>query len=335
MMPEEFKYKEILKFTLKLNTLRLPSQTKETHKAYNHVKEQGKKVYYCKVVKEDIPYFRFLAGHAHCLKLDNKYFGKFAKFTSILENNAPLSNCTWLRRCMQGQLNFYLSSTFITIHGIDNLDASEVLRNTTSGKQIIKVSLRDMLYCLTLESESPLFLQLSQRPSGEVDAVIPNTLEAETKAEHISHHVAAWCINYWKDTNPGGSSFFKKLASKAFCQVLLHEVSNCSWDSVTQTVTLPHVQSEMAAVAEFEDQDWVQEIFQATSKPTAAKAYVDPNVAFPFQDNFSAGTIHGTNVRTANSTNQQAASNKSDEEGFIKILDDKDEDDVSVLTTKT
>ncbi len=45
--------------------------------------------------------------------------------------------------------------------------------------------------------------------------------------------------------------------------------------------------------------------------------------------------IHGANSRTANSTDQQAASNKSDEEGVIEILDNKDEDDVSILTTKT
>jgi hypothetical protein len=183
MMPEEFEHKEIPKFTLKLNAPRLPSQTKGAHKAYDHAKEQGKKAYHCEVAKEDVPYFCFLAGHAHHLKLDIKYFGKFAKFTSTLENNAPLSNCTRLRRCMQGHLNFHLSSTSLTIHGIDNLDASEVLRNSTSGKRIVKVSLWDMLYRLTLESGSPLFLQLSQRPSGEVDAVILNTLEAETKAE--------------------------------------------------------------------------------------------------------------------------------------------------------
>ncbi len=148
----------------------------------------------------------------------------------MLENNAPLSNCTRLQRCMQGHLNFHLSLNSLTIHGIDNLDASEVLHNSTSKKGIVKVSLRDMLYCLTLESGSPLFLQLSQWPSGEVDTVIPNTPEAETKAEQINHHVATWCTYYWRDTNPGSLVFFKKLASKAFCQVLLHEVSKCSWD---------------------------------------------------------------------------------------------------------
>ncbi len=42
MMPEEFEHKEIPKFTLKLNAPHLPSQRKETHKAYDCMKEQGK-----------------------------------------------------------------------------------------------------------------------------------------------------------------------------------------------------------------------------------------------------------------------------------------------------
>ncbi len=58
-------------------------------------------------------------------------------------------------------------------------------------------------------------------------------------------------------------------------------------------------------------------------------------MAFPFQDDFLVGTIHGANTRPANSTNQQAANTKGNNKGVIKILDDKDEDDVSVLTTKT
>ncbi len=126
-MPEEFEHMEIPKFTLKLKAPHLPSQTKESHKAYDHLKEQGKKVFHCKVAKESVPYFQFLAGNAHQLKLENKYFRKFAKFMATLENNAPLSNCTRLRRCMQGHLNFHLSSTLITINGIDHLYALEVL----------------------------------------------------------------------------------------------------------------------------------------------------------------------------------------------------------------
>jgi hypothetical protein len=112
--------------------------------------------------------------------------GKFAKLTDTLGNNAPLSDCTRLRRCIQGHLNYHLSSTSITIHSIDNLDAAETLRNTANGSKIARFALCDMLYRIKMENGSPLFLQLSQRSSGEVDAVIPNTPEAKLMAEQMN-----------------------------------------------------------------------------------------------------------------------------------------------------
>jgi hypothetical protein len=91
----------------------------------------------------------------------------------------------------------------------------------------------------------------------------------------------------------------------------------------------------MAAVAEFKNQDWVQDILQASSNSTKEKAYVDPNVAFPFQDNFLVGTIHGANAKNNKSTPQQAAGDDDDNEGVIEILDNEEDNDVSILTSKT
>ncbi len=126
MMPEEFYNKDIPEFTLRVNVPRLPSNGKKTdNKAFNNYSNQGKKAFHFKVAKEDVAYFKYLSGHAHRLQLDNKFFGKFARFTATLSNNAPMSNCISFRRCIQGHLNFHLSSTSITIHGIDTLDASE------------------------------------------------------------------------------------------------------------------------------------------------------------------------------------------------------------------
>jgi hypothetical protein len=47
------------------------------------------------------------------------------------------------------------------------------------------------------------------------------------------------------------------------------------------------------------------------------------------------GTIHGANARPANSTNHQAKNAKGNNEEVIKILNDKDDNDVNILTTKT
>jgi hypothetical protein len=97
MLPEEFKNKDIPHLTIRLKVLHLPAETKSSNnKGYDHYKEHGKKAFHFEVAKEEINYFRYLSTHAHRMKLNVKYFGKFAKFMGTLGNNAPLSNCTHL-----------------------------------------------------------------------------------------------------------------------------------------------------------------------------------------------------------------------------------------------
>jgi hypothetical protein len=74
MMPEEFKDKEIPHFTLRVNVpcLSADNNKHNTNKGYNHYKVHGKKTFHFKVAKEDVPYFKLLSSHAHCLRLKNK-----------------------------------------------------------------------------------------------------------------------------------------------------------------------------------------------------------------------------------------------------------------------
>ncbi len=72
--------------------------------------------------------------------------------------------------------------------------------------------------------------------------------------------------------------------------------------------------------------DWVKNLAQANSSPPK-KLFIDHNAAFPFQDDFSVGTIHGTNAKAP--SREQGA----DESDVIKIVDDGN--DFSVLMTKT
>ncbi len=120
--------------------------------------------------------------------------------------------------------------------------------------------------------------------------------------------------------------FYQKLSDQAFSQVMLHKIRECKWDEKTRTVTSPTSHSELSKVIEFENQDWVKILAQAdNSAPT--KKYVDPNAAFPFQDEFSVGTIHGANM-TSPSNNQGA------ETGTVVEIVNND-NGVSILTSKT
>jgi hypothetical protein len=114
-----------------------PRQSCQTTKGYDHYKkEHGKEAFHFEVAKEEINYFKYLSAHMHRMMLNIKYLGKFPKFTGTLGNNAPLSDCTRLRRCVQGHLDYHLNLTCITINGVNMLDASKYLCNPAHGKSI-------------------------------------------------------------------------------------------------------------------------------------------------------------------------------------------------------
>jgi hypothetical protein len=114
-----------------------------------------------------------------------------------------------------------------------------------------------------------------------VDAVIPNTAETELMVEKMNVQVVVWCHLYWKESNPGAKRFYCKLLDRAFNQVLLHEIRQCTWDSSLKAVTSPSAQSEMLAIAEFKQQDWVKLLLQDSNAQQPMKVHVNPNVTFP------------------------------------------------------
>ncbi len=71
MIPEEFKNCDIPTFALKLNAhCHLEKKSNQDSRAYNHLREQRKKEFHFKVAKSDTTDFKYLACHAHRMKLD-------------------------------------------------------------------------------------------------------------------------------------------------------------------------------------------------------------------------------------------------------------------------
>ena len=97
-MPEQYENRDIPKFSIRMNVPWLPEKkSMRDNKAYDHIREQGKKAFHLEVAKQDLAFFTCLATHLHRMGLDTKYFGKFAKLTATLGKDAPLSDCARLR----------------------------------------------------------------------------------------------------------------------------------------------------------------------------------------------------------------------------------------------
>jgi hypothetical protein len=105
--------------------------------------------------------------------------------------------------------------------------------------------------------------------------------------------------------------------------MLRHKISACTWDPELKAVTSLRAQTKMATIAEFEQQDWVQQLVQDSVTQSTTKQHVDPNMAFPFQEDFLVGTIHGANAKAVTPNMNKV----------VEIQDNND--NVSILMTKT
>ena len=85
----------------------------------------------------------------------------------------------------------------------------------------------------------------------------------------------------------------------------------------------------MLAITEYEQQDWVKLLSQEGNVQHRKKAHLNPNVVFPFQDDFSVGTIHGANAKPSTPNTAMAAT-------AIEVVEIQDNNDnVNVLPSKT
>jgi hypothetical protein len=142
-------------------------------------------------------------------------------------------------------------------------------------------------------------------------------------AERMNVQIALWCNYNWKETNPGVERFYRKMSNRAFNQVLIHEISECTWDPKLKVVKSLRAQSEMTAIVDFKQQDWVKHLTQDGNPQNTTKKHVDPNAAFTFQDKFSVGTINGANAKATTPNVPEAVKVKDNVEG------------ISALKTKT
>lgn len=348
LLPSEYERPEgeEVSFAIRVNGPRIPGMRRDNKKKkkdndFDRLQDQGKKAFHFEVAKEDIKEFSFIAEQCHRMGLDKEFFGKFAKLTACLTNNSPSSDSSLLRRCINGHLSYHMSVTSVCIDGIEDINAIAVLTNPHNNAVIASKSVRDMLYRIKLQGGGPLFLQVYQRSNGDVEAVIPNTAEAETKGEMIKRNVAAFCTFLWTDEGLP-EAFVKKLVERGMNARRIHDICKCTWDKKNQVLTTPDDRSDADAIREFENQDWVKDLVQVTNSNTThstKKQHVDPNAAFPFQDDFSVGTIHANKAATPRSetlTTHAADGTPILHLGRKEVIDvDAEQEESSVASTQT
>ena len=196
-----------------------------------------------------------------------------------------------------GHANYQGSMTGETISGIYLLDGAVAL---TQGNG--SVSLRQVLFTyFKMKDKYSIFAELHQTEEmGPVLAIIPACAEVERLVQMMNKQVAAFLYYFLLDASLP-EVFIKALLKETCNPTLVKEISDCDWDSDTQTLTTPEEKQQDDALDDLEGASWYKNAFDLqefgikTLKITADK---NPEALFDLDaDALSYATIHNRHLK--------------------------------------
>ncbi len=337
MIDEDYLGQPVLEFNLRVNQPRLPHQTNFNDKHFDSFTSKNKRMIHLESCETAGPFLRALFRYIKDLGQMRKIFGRYVHIIEPLMVNASGQDCTLLCRMAQLHTNFHNSVQLHSTTGIVNLTASAQIgihKDSVDSSSLFRQSLRDNLYCITLQDSLPLFLSILPRPNGmTVDCVIPNTATAETQLVQMNHHLPGY-LKFFLQELGYNLDGINDLLNRACNPDLTMTISQLAWDAKHKVVVLPSEAELESNLDEMEKEPWMQHAHPAAYGPTAKKCYNNPDRAFPLTSDLSVTTIHANKVQPSSPTisaNDTASSSSSPTKEVV-IVEPSGLDDVSTLS---
>ena len=165
----------------------------------------------------------------------------------------------------------------------------------------LRFSLRIVLLrFVQLSDGHKLFTEIHQlkEPMGHVQAVIPNSPEAEKMILMMNKNFPAYIGNALKDKGLP-EEFLIDLLKRSYCQTMMNEIHLCKWDLETGVLTTQREAKEKEDTADLENVSWFKNTFEdlVLDMPGAPKALAPPPKSlFNLDKDRSIKTIHDRNL---------------------------------------
>ena len=227
-------------------------------------------------------------------------WGKHAHISEVVDKDSSPSEIKRLMRVVQVHCNYQCSMLLEDIVGISDLDKKADLIQPGIST-VLRFSLRMVLLCFVQHSDGhKLFTEIhqSKEPMGRVQAVIPNTPEAEKMILMMNKNFPAYIGNALKDKGLP-EEFLMDLLKRSCCQTMMSEIHLCKWDSETGVLTTQREAKEKEDTVDLENALWFKNAFEdlELDMPGAPKALTPPPESlFNLDKDRSIKTIHDRNL---------------------------------------
>jgi hypothetical protein len=219
----------------------------------------------------------------------------------------------------------------MSISGIVDLDGSAVVKNEETGHEIMTISLRSVLLkYLCLSNGHQLTAEIHQllEPMAPVQAVIPNTHEAECIIVMMNKNFPAYVGNVLRDQGLP-EDFLMVLFRGTCCQTMISDIQSTSWDSETGTLTTAKELAQGKTIADLEKAAWFKDAFSDLDLNQSSKETKQPapplEALFDLDDERLIKTIHKCHMHRTTTTMGSPPPKKGTRElGNMTDLEDED-----------
>jgi hypothetical protein len=223
---------------LRLQNPKLPGQDPSHYSKLSWRVQANRKVLHVECDKKFTSNIKRLMHYVKECGLVEKFWGRHAHISEVVDKGSSPSKIKRLIKVAQHHTSYQCSMMLEDINGIVYLNGKTAVKDEITGNVIRVVSLRTLLLrYLHLSNGHQLIAEIHQANGvmGPVQAVIPNTPEAERMIVMMNKNFPAYVGNVLRDQGFDGG-FLWELLKATCCQMKLAECESCTWDEETGTL---------------------------------------------------------------------------------------------------
>lgn len=309
-LPMNWGYKPLPLCSLRTNVPRIPKHSEPVNMARLPSNIQTcRRVLHLEIDKADLELVTHLVNFSKSQGLYKRWWGSHAHPTEGVDWQSPPGDIKRAAKFAVKTTNYNASMTSIDVYGF--LDLNDLIEVKKPDGSIIKsLTGREVLTSFfKFEDNSPLIAEVHQQvPLGSASLVYPNIPEGEKLIIGLAKQVAAFTSGHLGDQKVD-QQFIKDFLKIFVDPQLIHEATQCEWDSKTQTLLTPTELADDSAAGGLEDQGWWKDVVlqYESQKGQGKRAYAAPQALFDLDGAQSVKTMHEANDNASGDQSQESS----------------------------
>ena len=285
-------------FAFRKSFPKLPGAEPEEFAGLKPRQAAARKAWHVEMEVQHVHQFARLIETCKEVRLFDLIWGGHVMISEVVDYDSPPGDVKRVLKAAKKHTCFQVSMTGVQLYGITDLDTEVACVQTGEGdEEGGNLSLRAVLlrHLRTRDGSSPLFAEVHQKQSGGVvEAVVPNTQEAESMVGSLNRHMPAFLKHYLLYRGLP-EDFVTRLIVASCCPTLVSEINTVRWDEKHLDLITTEDAEEEARLSAFEKSDWFMDLEQLHVSAKKKKHFTAPEALFNLDEVRSVKTLHAKN----------------------------------------